>query len=174
MVQEAKATYSKAISKVKAQRASHAESLQREHGNIMQDLEAQAIQEESRSQADFLSTCQVTLYNSPPELKNTLATSYHILFGQTPLSPPLAPLQRTSPTEGQLTPTAPATPAPEQSPRLKRWHPSPDPVENMPLARTTWKVTQGGPSSSKRQQVPPCSEHSSQAMLRHLARTVTW
>ena len=49
MVQEAKATCSKAISKVEAQRASQAESFQREHGNIMQDLEEQVIQEESRS-----------------------------------------------------------------------------------------------------------------------------
>ena len=85
MVQEAKATCSKAISKVKAQRASQAESLQ--YGNIMWDLEAQVIQEERRSQADFLSACQVALYNSPPELKSALATSYHILLGQTPLTP---------------------------------------------------------------------------------------
>ena len=49
VVQEAKATCSKAISKVEAQRASQAESYQREHGNIMQDLEEQVIQEESRS-----------------------------------------------------------------------------------------------------------------------------
>ena len=66
MVQEAEATCSKAISKVKAQRVLQAESLQREHGSIMQDLEEQVIQEESRSQADFLSACQVALYNSPP------------------------------------------------------------------------------------------------------------
>ena len=44
IVQEAKATCSKAISKVEAQRASQAESFQREHGNIMQDLEEQVIQ----------------------------------------------------------------------------------------------------------------------------------
>ena len=49
MVQEAKATYSKAISEVEAQRASQAESFQREHGNIMWDLEEQAIGEEGRS-----------------------------------------------------------------------------------------------------------------------------
>ena len=43
IVQEAKATCSKAISEVKAQRVSQAESFQREHGNIMQDLEEQVI-----------------------------------------------------------------------------------------------------------------------------------
>ena len=94
LVQEAEATCSKAICEVMAQRASQAESFQREHGNIMQDLEEQVIQEESRSQADFLSTCQVALYNSPPELKIALATSYHILLGQTLRSPPLALPQR--------------------------------------------------------------------------------
>ena len=150
MVQEAEATCFKAISKVEAQRASQAESFQREHGNIMQDLETQVIQEESRSQADFLSTCQVALYNSPPELKSALATSYHNLLGQTPPLPLLALPQRTLPVEGQLTFTALATPAPEQSPRPKRQHPSPDPVESIPLGGTTPKVTSGGPPSSKR------------------------
>ena len=43
IIQEAKATCSKAISKVEAQRASQAESFQREHGNIMWDLEEQVI-----------------------------------------------------------------------------------------------------------------------------------
>ena len=107
MVQEAKATYSKAISEVEAQRVLQAESLQREHDSIMRDLEEQVIGEESRSQADFLSTCQVILYNSPPEPKSTLATSYHILLGQTPLSPPLTLPWRTSPVEELPTPAAP-------------------------------------------------------------------
>ena len=150
IIQEVKATCFKAISKVEAQRAAQAESFQREHGNIMQDLEEQVIQEESRSQADFLSTCQVALYTSQPELKSALATSYHILLGQTPLFLPLALPQRTSPVEEQPTSVVPATPAPKQSPMPKRWHPSPDPVESMPLGRTTPRVTLGGPPSSMR------------------------
>ena len=145
MVQEAKPTCSRAISEVMAQRASQAESFQREHGNVMWDLEEQIIQEESRSQADFLSTCQVTLYNSPPELKNALATSYHILLGKTPLLPPLTLPQRTSPVGEQLTSAATSTPVPEKSPKPKRWHPLPDPVESTPLGRTTLKATAGGP-----------------------------
>ena len=112
IIQEAETTCSKAISEVKAQRASQAESFQREHGNIMQKLEEQVIQEEGRSQANFLSACQITLYTSPSELKSSLATSYHILLGQTPPLPPLAPSQRTSPVEEQSTSTAPPTPAP--------------------------------------------------------------
>ena len=81
MVQEPKGTCSKAISEVEAWRASQAESFQRENGNIMWNLEEQVIQEESRSQANFLSTCQVTLFTRPPELKSHQATSHHFLLG---------------------------------------------------------------------------------------------
>ena len=49
IIQEAKATCSKAISDVKAWRASQTEAFQREHGNIMWDLEEQVIQEKVRS-----------------------------------------------------------------------------------------------------------------------------
>ena len=81
MVQEAKPTCSKAFSEVEAHKVLQAEMLHREHGSIMWDLEGQVIQEESRSQADFLSICQVILYNSPPEVKCILTTSYHLLLG---------------------------------------------------------------------------------------------
>ena len=84
----------------------------------MWDLEEQAIQEEGRSQADFLSTCQVTLYTSPPELRSALATSYHILLGQTPPLSPLALLQRTSPVEEQPTSAAPPIPNMSYSQKL--------------------------------------------------------
>ena len=77
--------------------------LHKEHGEYMQDLEEQAIGEESRSCKDFLSACQVILYSSPPLLEGTLAASYHILLGQTPPSPPLVPPQRISPMEEQPT-----------------------------------------------------------------------
>ena len=81
LVQEAEAAYSKAICKVKAQKVSQAALFHKEHGKYMQDLEEQAIGEESRSRTDFLSACQVILYNSLPQLKGTLAASYHILLG---------------------------------------------------------------------------------------------
>ena len=121
----------------------------------MWDLKEQVIGEESRCQAVFLSACQIILYNSPPELKSTLVTSYHILLGQTHPLPPHTLPQRTSPVEEQPTPAAPPTPAPKQSPRPKRWHPSPDPVESTPMGRTTSKATPGGLPSSKRQEVSP-------------------
>ena len=174
IIQEADATCSTAIRDVKVWRASQAESLQREHHNIMQDLEMQVIQEEGRSQADFLSARQAALYASPPELKSTLAASYHILLGHTPPSPPFVLLQRASQVEEQPTSAIPPTSVPKQSPRPKRWHPSPDPVESMPLGRTTLKVTPGGPPAPSSERSHPGTGHSSQAMPRHLAETLTW
>ena len=107
LVQEAKATCSKTICEVKAQRVSQVALFQKEHDNYMWDQEEQAVGEESRSHNNFLSTCQVILYNSPPELKGILATSYHILLGQTPTLPPLILPQKTSPVEEQPTTAAP-------------------------------------------------------------------
>ena len=150
LIQEAKATCFKAISEAEAQRISQAELFQREHDTIMWNLEEHAILEECRSRADFLFTCQAALYTSPLELKSTLAASSHILLGQTSPSPLLAPLQRTSPVEEQPPLATLPTPMPKQSPRPKRRHPSPDPMESMPLGGATPKVNPGGPPSSKR------------------------
>ena len=90
-------------------------------------------------------TCQVTLYTSPPELKSTLVAFYHILLGQTPPSPPFILSQRAPSVEEQPASTTPPPPVPKQSPRSKRWHPSPDPVESMPLGGTTLKAALGDP-----------------------------
>ena len=142
LVQEAEAACSKAICEVEAQKVSQVALFHKEHGKYMRDLEEQVIGEESRSCNNFLSACQVILYNSPPQLKGALATSYHILLGQTPLSPPLVLPQKTSPMEEQPTTAASPTPVPKQS--------LPDPVESMPMGRTTPKATLGGPLSPKR------------------------
>ena len=136
-------------------KASQAELLQKEHGKIMWDLERQVIQEEVRSQADFLFTCQAPMCTSPMALKNAMVTSYHILLGQTPPSPPFVLSQRTSPVEEQLAPAAPPTLVPKWSPWPKRQHPSPDPVESMPLGGTTSKATPVAPPSSKWQETLP-------------------
>ena len=164
-IREAETACSMAIRHVEAQRASQAKSLQREHGNITW---------ESRSQADFLSTCQATLYASPAELKSALVASYHILLGQTPPPPPFILLQRASPVEEQPASAAPPTPVPKQSPRPKRWDPSPDHVESMPLGRTISKATLGGPPAPSGKRSCLGTKHSSWATLRHLARTLTW
>ena len=138
-----------AIRDTETQRASQAKLLQRQHDKIMQDLVEQVIQEESRCQSDFLSACQGAFHSSPVELKGMLVASYHALLGQVPRSHPFALSQRTSPAEEQSAPAAPPVPVPKQSPRPKRQHPSPDPVESMPLGGTTSKTTLEGPPSSK-------------------------
>ena len=109
-IQEAKTACSTAIRDAEVWRTSQAELLQREHGRIMWDLEAQVVQEESRSQADFLSTCQVTLYASPVELNSPLVVSYHVSLGQIPPSHPFILLQRAFSVEEQPTSAAPPTP----------------------------------------------------------------
>ena len=105
LLQEVEATCSQAICGIEAQKIAQAEMLHKEHGNIMQDLEEQAVGEESRSHNDFLSTCQVILFSSPPLLRSSLVASYHLLLGQTPPLPLLISSQRTSPMEEQPTTT---------------------------------------------------------------------
>ena len=99
-----------------------------------------------------------------------LVASYHILMGQAPTSHPFTLSQGASPVEQPSASAAPAAPVPEQSSRPKRWHPSPDPVDSMPLGGTMFKATLEGPPSSKQDKVPPwnkvlkqsCSEAFSQ------------
>ena len=167
---EAEAACSVAIRDAKTRGASQAKSLHRQHGKAIQALEEQVIREEGRSQTDFLSTCQAALHVSPAELKGVLVASYHILLGQAPTSHPFTLSQGTSPAEQQSAPAAPPAPVPKQSPRPKRKHPSPDPVDSTPLGGTTSKATLEGPPSSKQWDVPPwnkvlkqsCSEAFSQ------------
>ena len=132
------------IRDAETQRASQAKLLQREHGKVMQDLEMQAIQKEGRSQTNFLSACQAALYTNPAEIKGMLVASYNVLLGQAPMSHPFSLSQRTSPMEEQSASAGPPMPVPKQSPRPKRWHPSPDRVDSMPLGRTTSKTTSEG------------------------------
>ena len=68
--------------------ASQAESLHRQHAKTIKHLEEQVIQEEGKSQIDFLSACQAALQASPAELRGALVASYHILMGQAPMSHP--------------------------------------------------------------------------------------
>ena len=173
-IQENKAVCSMAIRDAEAHKASQAKLLQKEHGNIMWDMERQVIQEEVRSQADFLSACQATMCTSPMALKNAMMTSYHILLGQAPPSPPFILLQRTSPVEEQLAPAAPPASMPEWSPWPKRWCPSPDPMESTPLGRTTLRQPQEDPLAPSSKKPCPGTEYISQAMPRHLAGTQIW
>ena len=85
---EAKTLYSTAIRDAESWRASWADSLHWRHAKTIQHLEEQVIQEEGKSQIDFLSACQAALETSPIELRGTLVASYHLLMGQAPTSHP--------------------------------------------------------------------------------------
>ena len=163
-----------AIRDEETQGTSKAKSLHRQHGKTIRDLEEQVIQEEGRSQTDFLSACQAALHASPVELKGMLIASYHILFGQAPMSHPFTLLQRTSPAEQQSAPAAPTAPVPKQSSRPKRWHPSPDPVDSMPLGGTTSKATSEGPPAPNSERSHLGTRCSSRAAQKHSAGTLTW
>ena len=126
----------------------------RRHAKTIQHLDEQVIQEESKSQIDFLSACQAALQASPIELRGALVASYHLLMGQATTSHPFTLLQGASPTEQPSAPAAPSSLVPEQSPRPKRQHPSPDPVDDMPVGRTTSMATSEGSPSFQQQEVP--------------------
>ena len=155
-LQESEIVYSKAIGEAVALRSSQSAALHREHVRLMQELEEQAIREESKSCHDFLSACQATLHHAPQPLKENLATSYHVLLGRSPPSPLSAPPVRAPLVEEQPPSTAFPMPAPKWSPWLKRQHPSPEPQGSMSIDETTPRATQEGPSSPKRQEVSTC------------------
>ena len=113
----------------------------------MQELEEQAIREESKSHHDFLFTYQAILLHALQSLKENLTTSYHILLGQLPLSSLLAPPARTSPAEEQTSVATSPRPAPKQSLWPKRQHPLQEPQESMSIDETSPQASQEGPTS---------------------------
>ena len=119
-IQTAEVACSKAISEAEAQKTSQAMMFQDEHSKYIWNLEEQAFGEESRSCHEVLSSCQAALFHSPQLLRGALASSYHLLLGQAPPSPPLILPPRTPSAEGQPSTAVPSTPMPKQSPRLKR------------------------------------------------------
>ena len=169
-IREAETVCSVANREAETQGASHAESLHRQHAEVIKHLEEQVIQEEDKSEIDFLSACQAALNASPGELKGTLVASYHIVMGQALTSHPFSLSQGASPAKQPSASAAPPAPVPEHSPRPKRQLPSPDPMDSIPLGGTMSKATVEGPPSSKWQEVLPwykvlkqsCSEAFSQ------------
>ena len=88
-IQEAKALCSAAIMDAETWGASQADSLQWRHTKTIQHLEEQVVQQEGKSQIDFLLACQAALQARPVELRGALVASYHILMGQAPHIPPI-------------------------------------------------------------------------------------
>ena len=131
-------------------RSSQSVALHREHVRLMHELEEEAIREESKSHHAFLFACQAILHHAPQPLKENLTTSYHVLLGQSPLSPPSAPTARAPLAEEQPPVPASPMPVPKWSPWLKRQHPLPEPLGSMSIDEATQRAAQEGPSSSKK------------------------
>ena len=128
-------------------------TLQKSHAKSILHLEEQAIEEENKSQLDFLSVCQTALWASPAELHSMQVASYQVLMGQMQMSLLFNPSEGASSSEQVPTPMASFSPAPEPSPRPKWWHPSPDPVDVLPPSRATSQANLTGLPSSKWQKV---------------------
>ena len=118
-IKEAKTLYSTAVRDAETWGASQADSLHQSHAKSIQHLEEQAIEEESKSQLDFLSACQAALQASPVELHSALLASYHVLMGQALTSHPFNLPQGASSSEQVSAPMAPSPPVPEHSPKPK-------------------------------------------------------
>ena len=149
-IQAAEVACSKAISDAEAQKTCQVVMFQEEHGKYLWSLEEQAFGEESRICHEVLSSCQATLYHSSQPLRGALAALYHLLLGQAPPLPPLILHPRTSSAEEQPSTAAPPMPMPKQSPRLKRQHPLPELMGNMPIGGATLAAMLGGPLSAKK------------------------
>ena len=147
-------TYSKAIGEATALRSSQSVALHGGHIRLMQELEEQALREESKSHHNFLSACQAALHHVPQPLKENLATSYHILLGWSPPSPPSGPPTRAPLAEEQPPMAASPMPAPKWFPWPKRWLPLSEPQGSMSIDETTPRAMQEGPSSPKRWEAP--------------------
>ena len=113
LLQKSEIAYSKAISKAVALRSSQSMALHREHMRLMQELEEQALREESKSHHNFLSACQAALHHTLQPLRENLATSYHIILGQSPPTLPSVLPARTPLVEDQPPAVAPPTPMPK-------------------------------------------------------------
>ena len=147
-IQEAKTHCSTAIRKADARGASQAGSIRQSHSKAIQHLEEEAIEEESKTQLNFLSTCQATLRASPPKSHGVLVASYHMLLGHVLMSHLFSISQGASPSQQGSVPRASSPPAPtvpEPSPRPKQWPHSPDPMDDSPVSKAMSKAALEGP-----------------------------
>ena len=85
-IQEVENCCSVVITEEEAQRVSQVVSLQQSHHKTVQYLKVESIEEERKSQLNFLSVCQAALQASPPEFHGVLVASYHVLLGHAPTS----------------------------------------------------------------------------------------
>ena len=169
-IKEAETVCSAAIREAETQGASQAESLHRQHAEVIKHLEEQVIQEEGKSQIDFLSTCQAALNASPGGIQRCTGSFLPHIDGEGTFISPILLITRGFSYQATVCFSSSSCTGAWTPPRPKRWLPSPDPMDSMPLGGTMSKATAEGPPSSKQWEVPPwykvlkqsCSEAFSQ------------
>ena len=157
-IKEVGAHCSTAFREAESWGASQAGSIQESHAKDIQHLEEEAIEEKSKGQLNFLSTCQAAMRASPPESHATLIASYHILMGHVPTSHLLSISQGTSPSQqGSNQGLLPLLPI-----LCLVFHPGPkwqdhsqDPMGGSPVSEAMSMATPEGPPSSKQHEVTP-------------------
>ena len=132
-LEEAEAAYSEALHENVAMKSLHCTTFCREHVKYMSELEEQALEVESRSWQDFLSTHLAILHYAPLSLKENIHSSYNILLGNSSSSLQSVPSARAPQAQGQpLTTTSPKS-EPTWSPQSKRHHSLTDAQGDMSL-----------------------------------------
>ena len=107
-IQEAKTLCSVVIREAEAWGVSQAGSFQQSHAKAIQHPEEEAIEEESKGQLNFPSTCQAALGASTPKLHGMLVASYKVLLGHALMSHPFSLSQGAFPSGQGSTPGFPS------------------------------------------------------------------
>ena len=153
-LQESDTAYSKALGMAVAVRSSQSVTLHREHVRLMQELEEQAIREESKSCHDILSACQAILCHALQAPQGEPDYLLPCLVRAITSVTSISYTHQDPPVEEQPSMAASTWSVPKWSPWLKRQHPLPEPRGSMSIDETSPKATQEEPSSSKRQETP--------------------
>ena len=103
---DAEATCTAAIREVETACAEHTCILQQSHGECMQEMEREAI-EEGRDPQSFLTACRVELHVCPPEACGVLMYPLQLLMGNMSLATLLAISSQSSTAMGEPTPETP-------------------------------------------------------------------
>ena len=149
-LEEAEATYSKALHENAAVKSLHCATLCREHAKYMSELEEWALEAENRSQQDFLSAHLAVLSHAPPSLKEDLHSSYNILLGNSSSSLQSIPSARAPQAQRQPPATTSPKSEPTWSPQSKRRHPLTDAQGDTSIDESSHMTLQEGLSNSKR------------------------
>ena len=129
VIWDAKAMCAAAIREAEATCADCVCTIQQSHGESMQDIEREVIEEEGRDHQSVLIACWAALQACPPEAHGILMYPLQLLTGNMTLATLLAIFSQPSTKMGEPTPVTPhptASVVPTLTLGIKQWHHSPD------------------------------------------------